>query len=259
MNPRNRFLLPLAALLLLPLAFAQQQGTAPREPSVKPGINDQWKSPNIEPLVGMLETESREIYRAREKLAALVAPAPGSSVADVGAGSGFMAELFSEKVGPKGKVYAVDINAKMLELIARRAREHGRANIQTVLAREDDVNLPPDSVDLVFICDTYHHFEYPARTMRSIHRALRAGGQIVLVEFHRVPGESPGWIFDHVRAGQQEFTKEITGFGFELVQEQPAPFLTQNYVLRFRKVAKPMSRALPSLPQPDSAQLAVLR
>jgi ubiquinone/menaquinone biosynthesis C-methylase UbiE len=232
-----------AALLSFPLS-AQQPAPA-KEPSVKPGINEQWKSPNVEPLVATLESESREIYQHRKELAALVGVRPGAAVADVGAGSGFMVELFAEAAGPKGKVYAVDINPKLLERIAARAREQGRATIETVLAREDHASLPPNSVDVVFLCDTYHHFEFPKSTMRSLYEALRPGGQLVVVEFHRIPGKSADWVLEHVRAGQEEFTKEIRSFGFELVEQPAAPFLTQNYVLRFRKAEKPVSRALP--------------
>ena len=210
--------------------------TAPqKEKSVKPGINEQWKSPNIDPLIGTLEAESREIYREREKIAALVAPKKGSVVADIGAGSGFLSELFARMVGPQGEVFAVDINPKLLEHIEQNARTRGLTNLQIVLGREDSVDLPADSVDLMFICDTYHHFEYPKSSLRSIYRALRPGGEIVVVDFRRVPGKSPSWTLEHVRAGQDIFSKEITDAGFELVREEAAPFLTENYVLRFRK------------------------
>jgi len=228
------------------IGYAQATQSAPeKERSVKPGINDQWRSPNIEPLVGVLEAESREIYREREKLAAVVAPRKGSVVADVGAGSGFMAELFARMVGPQGKVYAVDINPKLLERIEKDARASGLTNLQIVLGQEDSITLPANSVDLVFICDTYHHFEYPKSSLQSIHRALRPGGEIVLVEFHRVQGNSPAWMIDHVRAGQAAFTKEITDAGFELVREEAAPFLKENYVVRFRKVDKATWLILP--------------
>src|SRR3972149_11547507 len=131
----------LAGVVSLTAGFAQAQGgatqTAPqKEKSAKPGINEQWKSPNVEPLIGTLEAESREIYHAREKLAALVALRPGSVVADVGAGSGFMAELFARQVGPQGKVFAVDINPKLLEHIERNARTRGLTNLQIVLGQE---------------------------------------------------------------------------------------------------------------------------
>ena len=209
------------------------------EQSVKPGINDTWKSDEIEPLVDRLEAESREIYINREKLVDLVGPGPGTAVADIGAGSGFISMLFAEKVTAAGKVYAVDINPVMMERVADLAREKGIHHLETVVCGERSVTLPPNSVDLIFICDTYHHFEYPKSTMRSIYQALKPGGQLVLVDFKRIPGESEDWILKHVRAGQEIFTREIVDSGFKVVEEHEAPFLIENYVVRFAKIQKP--------------------
>ncbi|MEQ8767699.1 MAG: class I SAM-dependent methyltransferase [Planctomycetota bacterium] len=215
---------------------ALRRSVAPAdEESVKPGINDSWKSSNIEPLVARLEAESREIFTKREEIAALVGPEPGSVVADVGAGSGFMAMLFAERVGPKGKVIAVDINDTLLDSVAKHAKEQGLSNLETVVCTEKSVELPPASVDLIFICDTYHHFEYPQSTLATIYRALKPGGQLVVIDFHRIPGVSPEWILGHVRAGQEVFSSEITAAGFDLVNVHTGPLLEQNYVLRFLK------------------------
>ena len=208
---------------------------AAQEKSVKPGINETWKSDAIEPLVNTLEAESREIYTQRAALADLLALRPGMAVADIGAGSGFMVEEFARRVGAAGKVYAVDINGKLLERIAANAKQHNLPQVQIVLTHEDSVDLPDGTVDLVFVCDTYHHFEYPQKSLAGIQRALRTGGELIVVEFHREPGQSPGWILEHVRAGQAEFTREIEAAGFTFVRVEPAPFLSQNYVLRFRK------------------------
>ncbi len=205
------------------------------ETSVKPGINDKWKSEEIEPLIARLEEESREIYSNSKLLAATAGPAPGSVVADIGAGSGFMAQHFAELVGSEGKVYAVDINATMMKHLAEAAAEAGLDNLETVVCSEKSVDLPPNSIDLAFICDTYHHFEYPRNTMSSIHEALRPGGQVVLVDFHRIEGVSRDWIFDHVRAGQEVFTQEVLDTGFELVNSHALPQFEENYILRFRK------------------------
>lgn len=212
---------------------AQQPAKAPQV--VPPGLNDTWESPDIDPLVGRLEAESREIYRERAKLAALVGPKPGSAIADVGAGSGFMVEEFAKLVGANGKVYAVDINAKMMERVAQRAKQLGLPAIETIVTREDSVDLPASSVDIVFVCDTYHHFEYPEKSLVGIHRALRPGGQFVVVDFHRQPGKTNPQMLEHVRAGKEEFIKEITAAGFTLAEDHNAPFLSENYVLRFRK------------------------
>ncbi|HEY3246619.1 MAG TPA: class I SAM-dependent methyltransferase [Phycisphaerae bacterium] len=157
-------------------------------------------------------------------------------VADVGAGTGLFTEPLARAVGPKGKVIAVDIVPLFLEHIRQRAAEAGLSNVSTVLCKEDSVEVPADSIDLAFVCDTYHHFEYPKSTLRSIHTALRAGGQLIIVDFKRIPGVSRAWVLEHVRAGQDEVTAEIRAAGFELVsQGSEAPYLDENYLLRFRK------------------------
>jgi len=205
------------------------------EKSVKPGINKSWRSSNIEPLIKRLESESREIFAQSDLLAAVAGPLEGSVVADIGAGSGFMSQLFAKLVGDEGKVYAVDINAKMMKHLADAAKKKNVHNIQTVVCTDKSAMLPANSVDLVFICDTYHHFEYPRNTLASIYKAVRPGGQLVLVEFQRIPGVSRKWILGHVRAGEQVFTDEIVSAGFELINAHYLPQLKENYVLRFRK------------------------
>lgn len=240
---RHRFgsigVVVLAASLVGAATPAWQNPTEPpagQEESVKPGINERWKSEEIAPLVSTLEDEGREIFSQRDKIAALVGPRKGSVVADVGAGSGFMAELFAEQVGPEGKVYAVDINPVLMKRVAKDAEKKGLTNLEVVVCGERDVNLPPESIDLMFICDTYHHFEYPVSTMKSIYAALKPGGQIVLVDFYRIEGITPQWLMEHVRAGEEVFTQEIVDAGFELTNQHYPAYLPQNYVLRFRKV-----------------------
>lgn len=206
-----------------------------QEQSVKPGINREWKGSNVTPLIERLESESREIYHERAQLAALVGLKEGMEVADVGAGSGFMAEEFARIVGPKGTVYAVDINPVLLGGIARRAQQAGLANIKPVLTGERDVELRRRSVDVVFVCDTYHHFEFPKSSLAGIRRALRPRGELVIVEFNREPGKSTEHILEHVRAGKETFKREIEAAGFRFIREKEVPFLKENYVLRFRK------------------------
>ncbi len=217
----------------------------PAQQPARQDINAPWRSPNVEPLVERLESESREIYHERRRLAELVSPRPGSVVADVGAGSGFMVELFSEQVGPRGKVYAVDINPKLLDLISQRARKDGRSNIETLLATDDDTRLPANSVDLAFVCDTYHHFEHPERNLRSLYRALRPGGEIVVVDFRRAENETDSFLREHIRATPEVFTREILAAGFELAARHDAPFLSQNFVHRFRKPAASVAGSKP--------------
>jgi FkbM family methyltransferase len=205
-----------------------------QEKSVRPGINKPFENPDVKEFVGKFETESREIYAKRKDILEKCQVKPGLAVADVGAGTGLFTRLFAEAVGKEGKVYAVDIAPKFIEHIEKTCKEAGLKNVKGVVCKPDSAGLEEGSVDLVFICDTYHHFEFPNRTMASIHRALRPGGQVVLIDFHRVEGKSSEWVLGHVRAGQDVFVKEIESAGFKAVGEEK--FLKENYFVRFEKV-----------------------
>jgi FkbM family methyltransferase len=205
-----------------------------QEQSVKPGINAPFENPDVKEFVGKFEVESREIYAKRKEILQACKLKPGMAVADVGAGTGLFTRLFAEAVGPDGQVYAVDIAPKFIEHIEKTCTEAGLKNVKGVVCKPDSVGLPEGSVDLAFICDTYHHFEFPNRTMASLHKALRPGGQVVLVDFHRIEGKSTDWVLGHVRAGQEVFEKEIKSAGFKRVGEEK--FLKENYFVRFEKV-----------------------
>lgn len=210
-------------------------GLAAQEQSVKPGINDNFKDPNlkVEEWAGRFETESREVYHHRQEIVKAAGVQLGWTVADVGAGTGLFTMLFAESVGKEGRVLAVDIAAPFLAKIRERAGKENHANVETVLGTDKDTKLPAGAVDVVFICDTYHHFEFPQDTLASIHRALKPGGLLVVVDFQRIPGQSSDWVLSHVRAGKETFVSEIKAAGFEAVDE--ADFLEENYLVRLKK------------------------
>ena len=148
--------------------------------------------------------------------------------------TGLFTRMFAAEVGATGQIYAVDIVPKFLEHIQKTCQDAGLRNVKTVLCTPESVALSPNSIDLAFLCDTYHHFEFPQKTMASIYRALRPGGQLVMVEFCRIEGKTPEWLMKHVRAGQEVFVREIESAGFKQVEERK--FLKENYFLRFEKV-----------------------
>jgi ubiquinone/menaquinone biosynthesis C-methylase UbiE len=153
-------------------------------------------------------------------------------VADIGAGTGLFTLPMADAVGAEGVVYAVDIAEPFVKHIEERAREAGYENIRGVVCTERSVELPRNSIDLAFLCDTYHHLEYPKTTLASLRRALKPGGEVFVVDFKRVPGESSEWVMNHVRAGQATVEAELTEAGFEKVAD--LPLLMDNYVIRFR-------------------------
>ena len=219
-------------LFMSALVVAQDE-----EQSVKPGINKQFKDTNlnVDQFVQRFELESREVYSARDAIVAGCEIKPGDYVADVGAGTGLFSRLFSKSVGPKGWVYSVDIAPRFLEHITRTAIENKLTNITGVLCDERDIRLPPASVDVVFVCDTYHHFEFPKSTLASIQRALKPGGRLVVIDFERIEGKTRPWLMGHVRAGKEVFRAEIQDAGFALMEEKKLAGFKENYFLVFRK------------------------
>ncbi len=211
---------------------------SPAEPSVKPGINAEYLKPNlnVSNWVERFEKEGREIYDHRDRIVAAAGIRPGAAVADIGCGTGLFTPVLANAAGPRGKVFAVDIVPDFLRLVGQRAAGAGLRNVETVLCTERSVELPPRSIDVAFICDVYHHFEYPQQSLASLHRALRGNGEVLLIDFKRVPGVSSEWILNHVRAGQEVVTAEFEAAGFRKLEE--VPLLKDNYVLRFRKVGR---------------------
>jgi len=227
---------------LLVLAFVAGCSTAPDPPpaadesSVRPGINERFLSEDldVDEWVARFEVESREIFSERKRIVGSLGLAPGMTIADVGAGTGLFLAPFAEAVGAAGRVYAVEISPRFLEHLQERARAEDLA-IRIVKGTERSVELPEASVDLAFVCDVYHHFEYPTSSLASLRRAIRPGGTLVVIDFHRIPGKSSDFVLKHVRAGQDVFTAEIEQAGFELVEELAIDGLSENYALRFRR------------------------
>ncbi len=134
---------------------------------------------------GWLERPEREKQEQPKKLLKALDLKPGMVVADIGAGSGYYTFRMAEKVGPKGKVLAVDIQKEMLALIRRRMEKGKVENIETILGTETDPKLPAGSVDLILLVDVYHEFAFPYEMTEAMVKALKPGGRLVFVEFRR--------------------------------------------------------------------------
>jgi ubiquinone/menaquinone biosynthesis C-methylase UbiE len=230
------FLLSLPLVAVVALSVFGKETTASKT-SVKPGINDNFLDPElkVDDWLKRFEVESREVFQEREAVLKACGVEKGMVVADIGAGTGLYTRLFSKAVGPDGWVAAVDISGPMLKHIVARAEQEGQDNITAILSPEDSTSLPPDTLDLAFICDTYHHFEYPADTLNSLVRAIKKGGSVVVIDFERIEGVSREWLLGHVRAGKEVFRKEIEDAGLTFVEEVKIPGFKENYFLRFRK------------------------
>ena len=210
---------------------------AAEEPVAHPGANDRFLDPelDVDEWQERFEGEAREIYTGRKAIVEALGVSPGMTVADVGSGTGLFLPLLSEAVGKQGRVYAVDVSPRFLEHLRKRVEAEGLDPVRVVEGGAKSANLLESAVDRILLIDTYHHFEYPDPMMESLFEAMRPGGELLVVDFERIPGTSRDWILEHMRADKQTFTREIAASGFELVGEVDVEKLEENYVLRFRR------------------------
>ncbi|RLJ68451.1 class I SAM-dependent methyltransferase [Sulfurisoma sediminicola] len=214
-----------AALCVLAAPLAAQGS------SDSPGGNRYYQSPDFYRWQAMFESEGREVFDKRQQIVAALDIRPGMTVADVGAGTGVFSVLFARIVGDAGVVLAQDVADEFVRGIASRASREKLPNVRTVLGGEKDARLPPASVDLVFVCDTYHHFEYPQAMLASLHAALKPGGRLAVIDYEKIPGRSGTWVMGHVRAGRETVIAEIEAAGFR--RHKSHALLRENFFVEF--------------------------
>jgi ubiquinone/menaquinone biosynthesis C-methylase UbiE len=138
----------------------------------------------------------------------------GATVADIGAGSGYMTEKLSKKVGPMGRVYATDIQQGMIDLLNKRVTKRKLANVTPILSTQDDPRLPLDMVDLVLMVDVYHELSQPQLMLRHIKASLKSGGRLVLLEYRKEDPNIP--IRPEHKMSVAEAKLEVEAEGFKL-------------------------------------------
>lgn len=219
------------------LALGWLSAAACEEKKTRPDVNERFMSPalDVDHWVGTFESESREVFAQRAEITRKLELKPGTAIADIGAGTGFFVELFAELVGAEGRVYAVEVSPRFLDHLRQRARERGFEQMQVVEGGERSARLKDASIDVAFLCDTYHHFAYPQAMLASLHRALRPGGRLVVIDFEKIEGTSQQWILGHVRAGKEAVSAEIVSAGFTMDRQIQVDGMSENYMLQFRR------------------------
>ncbi len=135
---------------------------------------------SAEEYARVLNDPKRDAWQKPREVVTALALRKDESVADIGAGTGYFALRFARHAGT---VYAVDIDEKLLAMAARDAPP----NLKTVLASPDDPKLPPSSVDTIFFCDVLHHIANRPAYYEKLLKALKPGGRIVMIDFHKKP------------------------------------------------------------------------
>ncbi len=229
----------------LPAAAAPPQTTAPvyetRTEHDPNGIGKFYMGREIAHVMGhqaagWLERPDREAEERTDLLIDAMQLKAGETVADIGAGSGYFCWRMAKLVGPQGKIFGVDIQQEMLDLLQRNMAKRQIANVTSVLGTTSDPKLPPSSVDTILMVDVYHEFDQPYEMLVGMQRALKPGGRIVLVEFR---AEDPAVNIKRVHKMSQDQAKKefaaVPGFTWE----RTIDVLPQQHILIFRKNSAP--------------------
>lgn len=182
---------------------------------------------DLDSYIARMEEPGRAQWQKPDEVIAALQLKAGQVACDIGAGPGYFALRLARGLGESGRVFAVDVEPPMLEILRKRIESAGARNVTPVLALPDDALLPRGACDLILIVDTYHHFADGPAYLRVLSRSLRPGGRIVNIDFHKreLPMGPP---VDH-KISREAFLKDAQAAGLALVAEHS--FLTYQYFL----------------------------
>jgi ubiquinone/menaquinone biosynthesis C-methylase UbiE len=231
--PRVRFqhilasLPALISLVIAPISWAQEHHPHSHRPPQ--GAAHDHRFDDIDQAVKMFESAERDAWQKPDEVVTQLQLRSGDVVADIGAGTGYFTRRFAAAVGPQGTVMGLDIEPAMVTHINEEAQKRGLTNVSARQVPPHDPQLAPQSVDVVFICDTYHHMRERVAYLRLLARALKPNGRVVIVDFQKRPlplGPPMEW-----KLAPETVTEEFRQAGFQLVRS--AEFLPYQYFLEF--------------------------
>ena len=178
-----------------------------------------------------LERPERETEERPDTVLRLLNLKPGDTVADIGAGSGYFTRRLARAVGPRGRVFAVDIQLQMLTELTNRLTRAGITNVSPILGADRDPRLPPASIDLALLVDVYHELEYPFEMLVAISRSLKPGGRVVLVEYRAEDPAVP--IKPLHKMSEAQARRELAAAGLQWLRTHRD--LPRQHILEFQK------------------------
>ncbi len=186
------------------------------------------KFDEIEKWVERFEKPERDEWQKPEAVIKSMDLRKDFRIADIGSATGYFPIRFARAV-PKGKVYGIDIEEGMVNYLNERAKREGIANLKSILAKLDNPGIP-QPVDIVFICNTYHHIENRTDYFRRLRKDFRPGGKLVIVDFRK--GELPVGPPDQMKLAFGQVISELGAAGYNLMQR--SEILPYQYLLIFR-------------------------
>ena len=224
----------LAVLGAAALAAGWSQPTAGQDRSGQPSAAPPPRQRQIAPVMSHVHADwlvrpERQREEQPDRLVSALRIPRGSTVIDLGAGVGYFTWRLAKRVGPTGRVLAVEIQQPMLDMLAENLRRRGIENVDLILGTPSDPRLPENQADLALLVDVYHELAFPAATMERVRRSLKADGRLVVVEYRK----EEAWIPIHPlhKMTVEEVRREIEPVGFELLEV--LDFLPRQHVIVF--------------------------
>jgi ubiquinone/menaquinone biosynthesis C-methylase UbiE len=210
------------------LAFLATTSCAGQPKHHTPAAQDRFT--NIDHWAKVFEDPERQKWQKPDEVVKSLNLKPGDVVVDIGAGTGYFTRRFARAVGPEGKAIGLDIEKNMVKYMQEDARNLNMKNYTARVVKPDDPALEPQSVDVVFICNTYHHIGQRVGYMKRLSKSLKPYGRVVIVDFYKKPLPY-GPPVSH-KISKQTVIKEFQEAGYQLKQEWE--FLPHQYFLEFR-------------------------
>jgi len=192
--------------------------------------HSQQRFNEIQKWVDIFEDPARAEWQKPEEVVKKLELKPGGTVADIGAGTGYFTRLFAAAVGPGGKAIGLDIEPSMVDYMKEDAKKQGLTNYEAKIVKPDDAGLPSKSVDVIFICNTYHHIEDRVNYLKKLTGALKPNGRIVIVDFYKKPMPVGPQSVAH-KISEEDVKKEFKKAGYRL--KKSLDFLPYQYYLEF--------------------------
>jgi predicted methyltransferase len=179
--------------------------------AIEPGERTRDIAPATE-NAAFFNRANRDSEERPERLMGALDILAGATVADLGSGTGYFTWRLAERVGPTGKVLAIDVQQSMLDLTKAAVSEHKLDNVEYVLATDKDPRLPVHALDLVFIAYAYHEFGDPEAIMAAVKRSLKPGGKVLILEYAKESNIAPASPLH--KMSFEEMRREIEPMGF---------------------------------------------
>jgi ubiquinone/menaquinone biosynthesis C-methylase UbiE len=203
-----------------------------RQSNTHSAVRERSVSPLFEPSQAqkLLEAPERDGWQKPDAIVAALNLKPGETVADIGAGSGYLISRLSHAVGAHGTVYAQEIQKEFLPALERRAQSLG--NVRVILGTAEDPGLPENSVDCFVLLTVYHEVQKPVEFLRTLHRFARPGARLAIIDFDAGRRGSPPAPIGH-EVPETDVLAEARAANWELMARHES--ISSQFYLVFRR------------------------